>query len=140
MSVRLTLSTRNIRGLIANIYAADAVTQRAVRRTVKKWGPRQQQLTAELAPYDVTTGPEAFHMRDNVRLRYSDDGLIYEVGFDAEDFTEAGRPFYPIYTEFGTRFMAARPCVFPARDRIYPEYKADLSANVRAALRRRKSQ
>ena len=138
MSVRLTIETRNLRGLVANLFAADTRMQAATRRTVKKWGPKQKQLTEELAPYDTSKPAEEFHLRDNVRLRYSEDGLVYAVGFEEEDFTEAGQPFYALYTEFGTRFMNARPCVFPARDQIAPQFKADLSRNVRAAVKRKK--
>lgn len=132
MSVRLTISTRNLRGLVANLSAADAVMQRQARRTVKRYGEKQWRLTRELAPVD--TG----FLREHIRLRFSEDGLIYEVGFLEEDFREAGLPFYAIFTEWGTRFMAPRPCVFPARDAIAPEFRSALGANIRGALRRRR--
>ena len=138
MSVRMTVSTRNLRALAANFAAADVRLQKAARKTVKKYGTKQRNRTRELAPYDASHPAEDFHLRDNVSLRFSDDGLVYETGFREEDFTEAGLPFYAIFTEFGTRFMAARPCVFPARDEIYPQFRAALGADLRAAARRRK--
>ena len=132
MSVRLTLSTRNIRGLVANLSAADAAAQKAIRRSVAKYGEKQFRLTRELAPVD--TG----FLRANIRLRFSDDGLVYEVGALEKDYTDAGLAFYALYQEFGTRFMRAQPFVFPARDTIYPEFRAALSKDVKAAVRRRR--
>jgi hypothetical protein len=136
MSIRLTISTRNLSGLAANFKAADARIQKRARRTVKKFGDKQLVRTIQLAPYDDSHSPSDFHLRDNVRLRYKKDGLIYEVGFLEEDFTDEGLPFYALYTEFGTRFMAPRPCVFPARDEIYPQFKAALGADLRGEARR----
>jgi hypothetical protein len=132
MAVRMTVSARSLRGLVANLSAADAVAQRAVRATVATYGNKQFRLTRQLAPVD--TG----FLRSQIRLRFSDDGLVYEVGFRGEDFDRGGKPQYFLYTEFGTRFMAARPCVFPARDAIAPEFKRALGANVRGAIRRRR--
>ena len=131
MSVRMTVSTRNIRGLVANFAAADARAQKAIRRTVAKYGERQFRLTRELAPVD--TG----FLRASIRLRFSDDGLVYEVGVREKDYHDVGLPFYALYQEFGTRFQPAQPFVFPARDQIYPEFRAALGKDVRAAVRRR---
>jgi HK97 gp10 family phage protein len=136
MSVRMTVSTRNLRALAANFQAADARIQKRARRTVKKFGKKQLERTEQLAPYDASHPEEDFHLRDNIRLRFSDDGLVYEVGFLEEDFRAEGLPFYALYTEFGTRFMAPRPCVFPARDESYPQFKAALGADLRGEARR----
>ena len=110
--------------------------QRQARRTVRRFGEKQQRRTMELAPYDASHPAEDFHLRDNVRLRFSDDGLVYEVGFLESDFIDEGLPFYAIFTEHGTRFMKARPCVFPARDEVYPEFRSALRTDIRASLKR----
>jgi HK97 gp10 family phage protein len=127
----MTVSTGNLRGLVANLFAADARAQKAIRGTVAKYGTRQFRLTRQLAPVD--TG----FLRSHIRLRVSEDGLAYEVGVREKDYTEAGLPFYALYQEFGTRFMHAQPFIFPARDQTYPEFRRALSANVRAAMKRR---
>jgi HK97 gp10 family phage protein len=144
MPVRMTVSTGNLRGLVANLYAADAVMQRKSRETVRTYGRKQWRLARQLAP--VSSEPTIVRghvhapgfLRDAIRLRFSEDGLVYEVGWREEDFIEADEPFYALYTEFGTRFMKARPCVFPARDAIAPEFKRALGTNVRGAIRRQR--
>lgn len=139
----MTVSTGSLRGLVANLFSADARAQKAIRRTVNTYGEKQFRLTRELAPVGDRTYERNGHLHEPgflksmIRLRFSEDGLAYEVGWREKDFTEEGEPFYPLYTEFGTRFMAARPCVFPARDTIALEFKRALGNNVRAAIRRR---
>lgn len=131
MALRMTVGTRGLAGLAANFQAADARTQRRSREVVAKYAERQFRLTRELAPVD--TG----FLRSHIRKRISDDGLAYEVGVREDDFDDAGKPFYPVYLEFGTRFMAARPFIFPARDKVYPEFKRALRSELSAAIRRR---
>lgn len=133
MALRMTVGTRGLAALAANFQAADARVQRRSREIVAKYAEKQFRLTRELAPVD--TG----FLRSHIRKRVSDDGLAYEVGVREEDFADAGRPFYPIYLEFGTRFMSARPFVFPARDKVAPEFKRALRAELSAAIRRRGS-
>jgi len=127
----MTVSTGNLRGLVANLFAADARAQKAIRGTVATYGEKQFRLTRELAPVD--TG----FLRSTIRLRVSDDGLAYEVGVREKDYRDAGLAFYALYQEFGTRFMRAQPFIFPARDTIAPEFRRALGANVRSAIRRR---
>jgi HK97 gp10 family phage protein len=127
----MTVSTRNLRALVANLYAGDQRAQKALRRTVKKYGNKQWRLSRELAPVD--TG----FLRKHIRLRFSDDGLVYEVGVLEKDYREAGLPFYAIYQEFGTRFMSAQPFIFPARDQTYPEFRSALSKDLSSAIKRR---
>jgi HK97 gp10 family phage protein len=127
----MTVGTRNRRALAANFQAADARAQRAARKIVVKYADKQFRLTRELAPVD--TG----FLRSHIRQRISDDGLAYEIGVREEDFEGAGKPFYPVYLEFGTRFMHARPFIFPARDKIAPEFRRALGQELSAAIRRR---
>lgn len=127
----MTVGTRGRSALAANFQAADTRAQRAVRGVVARYAERQFRLTRELAPVD--TG----FLRSHIRKRISDDGLAYEVGVREEDFEGAGKPFYPVYLEFGTRFMAARPFIFPARDAVAPEFRRALRAELSKAIRRR---
>jgi HK97 gp10 family phage protein len=127
----MTVGTRNARALAANFAAADQRVQKSARQIVARYAEKQFRLTRELAPVD--TG----FLRAHIRKRISDDGLAYEVGVREDDFEGAGKPFYPLYLEFGTRFMAARPFVFPARDAIAPEFRRALRAELSKAIRRR---
>lgn len=127
----MTVSTGNIRGLVANLFAADARAQKAIRSTVRTYGEKQFRLSRELAPVD--TG----FLRSSIRVRFSEDGLAYEVGCREKDYRDQGLAFYALYQEFGTRFMPAQPFIFPARDTIAPEFRRALGGNVKAAMRRR---
>lgn len=127
----MTVSTGNIRGLVANLFAADARAQKAIRSTVRTYGEKQFRLSRELAPVD--TG----FLRSSIRVRFSEDGLAYEVGCREKDYRDQGLAFYALYQEFGTRFMPAQPFIFPARDTIVPEFRRALGGNVKAAMRRR---
>jgi HK97 gp10 family phage protein len=131
MALRMTVGTRNIRALAANFSAADARVQRSARQLVAKYAEKQFRLTRELAPVD--TG----FLRSHIRKRVSDDGLAYEVGVREEDFADAGKAFYAQFLEFGTRFMSARPFIFPARDAVVPEFRRALGTELSASVRRR---
>ncbi len=128
--MRMTLSTRNASGVIANLFAKDAKAQQAVRTVVKASGFRVQARAKQLAP--VRTG----FLKKNIRLRFTEDRLVYQVGWDEAAYTGAGFAFYPLYTEFGTRFMSPRPCLFPAKAEEVPVFRRELNRAVRDAMRR----
>jgi len=120
-----TLSTKNTAqvqnmlrryGQVA-IVRAKAVVQQSADRTFA--------MAQDLCPRD--TGFMAEHMRKDV----SESGLAYEVGFREEDFTAAGKDFYPVHQEFGTSKMAAQPCIFPAAAAERPRFKRALADALR---------
>lgn len=127
----MTVGTRNARALAANFSSADQRVQKSARQIVARYAEKQFRLTRELAPVD--TG----FLRSHIRKRVSDDGLAYEVGVREEDFADAGKAFYAQFLEFGTRFMSARPFIFPARDAVAPEFRRALGQELSAAARRR---
>jgi HK97 gp10 family phage protein len=130
--MRMTMSTRNVKGVVANLFAADAEAQRAIRVTVDKYGHETHDLAVALCPFD--TG----FMQEHLHLRFTENGVGYEVGWEEQDFTDAGLPFYPVYQEFGTVKMAAQPSLFPANAYVRPRFTRALKANVRAAVTRRR--
>src|SRR4051812_9841440 len=65
MPVRMTVSTRSLSGLAANLLSADARAQKAIRATVARYGDKQFRLSRELVPVD--TG----FLRSQIRLRFS---------------------------------------------------------------------
>lgn len=107
-SVRLSLSFKNAAGVIANIYALDDELQRDVKKLVRDAGQYFHDLTYFLCAVD--TG----FMREHIRVLYGREGYTFEVGWLESDFVAAGLAFYPIYVEFGTRFMEAQPALYPA--------------------------
>lgn len=144
MALRMSVGTRGLSALAANFHAADARAQRAAREVVVTYAEKQFRLTRSLAPVD--TG----FLRAHIRRRISDDGLAYEIGLRDEDFEDAGKLSqitlpdgevvdvnYGLFVEFGTRFMKAQPFLFPARDKIKPEFKRALRGELSAAIRRR---
>lgn len=125
--MKLTFAVKNRSAVVANLRAADARLQAAVRREVKTSGEFTKELTQFLSP--VRTG----FMRDHVRTEYSADGLVYETGWDAEDFPKA---LYPVFVELGTRFMAAQPSLGPAHAYASEIFKRNLAAALKRAASR----
>lgn len=121
---RLTLRVRNAAAVVANLRAFDRRYQREVRAAVRVAGHYARTRVQAYAP--VRTG----FMRRGVRTTFSDDALSYTVGWDAADFTKAGKPFYPPYQEYGTVTIAPRPSLGPG-GREGAEY---LRQRLRAAL------
>lgn len=126
--MRLELKTRNLRATIANIYAADASVQRRIRAAVQWAGEENLRVLRATVPID------SGFMHDTAKTEYSDGGLAYETGWDAQDFPDE---FYPPFVELGTRFMAARPSLYPAFREVEPKFQARLREEIRAAIRRR---
>jgi HK97 gp10 family phage protein len=132
MRATLTLSGGNAAGRIANVFGkVDTVTRQAVQEVVADAGAREYQRAYDLAP------KLTFFLADHLRYRLTKDRLAYEIGWKSSDFTSEGFAPYFQYTEFGTSKMAARPCLFPAREEIRPYFRANLSRALRQAIARR---
>lgn len=107
-SVRLSLSFKNAAAVAANFHDYDQKAHKAIRELVREAGQYCHDLTVFLCPVD--TG----FMSEHVRVIYGREGYTFEVGWLEEDFIAAGLAFYPIFVEFGTRFMHAQPSLYPA--------------------------
>lgn len=129
-SVRMDLSFKNAAAVIANIYNADRVFIAATKKLVREAGQYNHDLAYFLAAFD--TG----FMREHLRVLYGAEGYSFEVGWYEEDFVAAGLAFYPIYVEFGTRFMAAQPALYPAYRDTKEWFLPALSNELRAAANR----
>lgn len=129
MISKLTLGTKNLEALKANLRQYSSKAQQRAQQVVIASGQRQYERTYELCPVD--TG----HMRDNIQLLYTPGGLSYQVGWIETDFVGANnihtgepiRTFYPLYQEFGTTRHPAHPCLFPARDEERPRFRKELA-------------
>lgn len=128
--MRFTISTRNAGAVAANFYAADLRCQVAVRRIVKRYAKRTYALTYALTPED--TG----RMKRLLKMRISPSGFVYEVGWEEDDFTAEGQPFYVLYVLFGTVKMAARDVLFAPNESNRHGFQVDLAIELRRAARR----
>lgn len=128
--MRLDLGVRNTQAVAANFRAFDLTFQGEVREIVRETGEATKGLAFFLAPVD--TG----FLREHIRDVYGPEGLAFEVGWFEEDFTKAGLAFYPIFTEFGTRFAPAQPCLFPAYEEMRPGFVLDLVDAMRRSAKR----
>ncbi|WP_181800292.1 HK97-gp10 family putative phage morphogenesis protein [Streptomyces ipomoeae] len=68
-------------------------------------------------------------LRDNVGIEYEDDGLAATVGWHDD------KHYYAAFHERGTRRFPAQPALGPALERERQQYRARLTAEVRAVLR-----
>lgn len=86
------IQVRGISGLVANIHAANAAVARDVRAAMQERGKAQHADTVAEAP--KRTGFLASH----TRLDFSPESLAYSIGYDAQDWAEAGLYpyFYPV--------------------------------------------
>lgn len=125
---RMALSTRNLEGVKATLRQYGAGARERAQVVVQQSMERTYGTAQELCPVD--TG----FMKQAMRAELTPNGLGYQVGFEAGDFTGAGKDFYPVFTEFGTRFMPAQPCIFPAAEAERPRFREAL----REALRPRR--
>lgn len=130
VNARFELSVQGVEGLIANIYAADPLIKDAVRQVNQRAGKTIRERTQATCAYD--TGFMSEHVKDV----YTPSGLAFEVGWDATDFYEAGKPPYFEFLEFGTVHMAAQPSLIPAYDEYSSTYADELGVAIREAIGR----
>lgn len=126
--MRLTLAVHGTTGLIANIHAANQMVQREVRKEVRRYGTNTK-VDARLRAR-VDTGK----MRDAIEDRYSDAGLVADVGWHQEEFMAEGDDFYPVFHEFGTSRLAAQPMIRPAHAKHAPILQRNIGDVLRKAV------
>jgi HK97 gp10 family phage protein len=131
--VQMDLSFKNTSAVIANLYAFDADVQVAVINLVRRAGEFCRELTFYFSPVDTT------FMRNHIRVTFGPKGYSFEVGWLEDDFLSAGLAFYPLYQEFGTRFMHAQPSLTPAYEETREWFLPELTAEIRRAAARRSS-
>lgn len=128
--MKFELGIRDARAVVANFRAADEALQLEVRDAVRRMADRTRRIARRIVPVD--TG----YMREHIKTILSPSGLAFEVGWDASDFAGAGKPFYPFFVEYGTRFMAARPTLGPAYAEAAPQFEREIAQAIRRAVNR----
>jgi len=117
--------------IVRELRARDAALQAGGRRLISEYGAFTHDLTHQLSPYDALELFDDFHMRENIRIETSDDGLSFEVGWREEDFAAEGFAPYYLFQEFGTLHMAAQPSLGPAWNDLEPHFEQDASDLLR---------
>jgi HK97 gp10 family phage protein len=117
----MTLSVRNVEAVKANLRQYGEGAKARAKVVVQDSADRLYGTAQQLCPVD--TG----FMKAHMLKEFTPAGFGYQVGFRGSDFPT---PYF-IYQEFGTRFMPAQPCIFPARDLERPRFRRDLAEALR---------
>lgn len=126
--IEFELGVRNSAALASNFFQVDRELTSALRGAVNRGSALLVEVVKALVPVD--TG----FMQRNVKRWRSPSGLVYEVGWKAEDFINAGHAFYPVFVEYGTRFMPAQPSLGPAAEYAMPIIQEEISDIFRVAI------
>lgn len=129
-SLHFELGVRNLQGLATVFHRADGEIEEGARALVEETAKDTRDLAYLIAP------KRTHFLADHIKYWLTQSGLGFEVGWDATDFAEAGLDFYPVYVEFGTRFMEAQPSVGPAWDHNSPIFREKLATMMRQAIDR----
>lgn len=129
---KLELSLVDRSGKIQNFNAIYPDIVRAMQDAALQCALETQTIAYALCPVD--TG----FMRDHIVVVTSANNQIFEIGWRAADFFEAGFDFYPMYVVLGTRHMPPRDPLTPAHEQVKPRYEQRTRELVQQALERRK--
>lgn len=127
-AVNMELGVRGTEALKRSYRTYDRRSEWAMRDVVRRGAALVRTITMELAP--VHSGK----MREDVKIKITDKGFAYEVGWYVEDYLSEGMAFYPWYQEFGTFKMAAQPSLRPAFRYSEPIILADMRDTQRRIL------
>jgi HK97 gp10 family phage protein len=128
-AIRVDLGFRRINATVANFSRASAEAAPRLAATARRGAEAVEERARAICP--VRTG----RMQRLIRSVFTESGLIFETGWFAEDFFAEREPFYPIYVEWGTRFMAAQPTIGPAFASVTPLYQQWVRDDVRYLTR-----
>ena len=120
MHMQFELSVRGRVEIYNELSQKNVRFQRRMRAIVKNYGESTRGLVMFFSPVDTT------FMQQHVKTWYSEDKLVFEVGWDVMDFVSAGKPFYPFFQEFGTVNHPAQPSLRPAFADQSPLFSADV--------------
>lgn len=128
---KLELSIVDRAGKVANFFADSSDIVTAIQDAMLETALETQAIAFELCPVD--TG----FMRDHITVVTSPNNQVFEIGWQASDFFDAGLAFYPMFVVLGTRFMAARDPLTPAYAQTKPRYEQAVADAMRRAIERR---
>jgi len=107
MAVEITCDVEGIEEFKAAMQSFDSGMQHHVHRLLASWAADVKALAKQLAP--VRTG----HLRSSIYAKISE--WVAEIGAEAT---------YALFVELGTRYMQARPYLYPAIQEYLPRLES----------------
>jgi len=132
------ITVRNQAAVIANLHSFEEDVLNRIRGVTRDWGHEIQDMAIELAPIgkDTDPPPHPGFLKANIELRFSKNGLAFEVGCWAEKFDAIGENLYAIFQEYGTSQHDAQPFLNPAYEWGKPLYVEDVTLQIQEEARR----
>ncbi len=118
MAVEVTCNLEGVEEFKKAVEKLDSAMQRQIHEQLAKWAANVKDAAKQLAP---------------VRTGYLRSSLYAEIqGWTAKIGAEAS---YAGFVEFGTRYMQARPYIYPALQRHLPQLEQIILEALDAAKR-----
>jgi len=119
MAIKIKCDVKGVEEFKAAMQSFDSGMQRHVHRLLASWAADVKALARQLVP--VRTG----HLRQSIYAEVR--GWVVRIGAEAT---------YALFVEFGTRYMQARPYLYPAIQAYLPE----LETIIRDAIEQAKAE
>jgi len=116
MAVEITCDVEGVEEFKVAMEQFDSGMQRHVHRQLASWAADVKALAKQLAP--VRTG----HLRSSIYAKISE--WVTEIGAEAT---------YALFVELGTRYMQARPYLYPAIQEHLPRLEEIICEAIDAA-------
>ena len=116
MAVEVSCTVKGIREFQAAMLSFDEAVKRHVHRQLASWVADVEAEAMRKAP--VRTG----HLRSSIYARVSE--WVVRIGAEAT---------YALYVELGTRYMMARPYLWPAIQQYLPRLEEMIVGAIQAA-------
>jgi HK97 gp10 family phage protein len=107
MAVKVSLNIEGVEEFQQAIQIFDSAMQRQVHEQLEKWAIEIREYARSLAP--VRTG----YLRSSIYAKIEE--WVAEIGAEAA---------YAMFVEFGTRYMQARPYLYPAIQEYLPQLES----------------
>ncbi|MGQ9530152.1 MAG: HK97-gp10 family putative phage morphogenesis protein [Candidatus Bathycorpusculaceae bacterium] len=104
MAVEISCDVEGVEEFKAVMQRFDGAVQRYVHEQLASWAAEVKALAQQLAPFK--TG----HLRSSIYAKVNE--WVAEIGAEAT---------YALFIEFGTRYMQARPFLYPAVQEYLPQ-------------------
>jgi HK97 gp10 family phage protein len=118
VGVEVSIDIEGVEQFKAAMQRLDSGMQRHVHRQLVSWAADVKALAKRIVP--VRTG----HLRSSIYAKIQ--GWVAQIGAEAT---------YAMFVEFGTRYMRARPYLYPSIQRYLPQLEAIISEAIEHAKR-----
>lgn len=127
--MNIRVEVRNAQGARANFVAKEEDLFQAALDTVEEWRVKAIGVARNIVPVD--TG----RMRRSIRADYTGEvgKTVWVLYYDPAVFRKDGVVYYPIYVEYGTRKMDARPTLSTTMAMIEGPYRRSMTRAMRRA-------